>query len=317
MSFGKRFADWGVDEDESLAIVKTAVEAGINFFDTADVYGRGESEAILGRALKTLGLPREELVVATKVFGTMGETPNTAGLSRKHIMQAADASLKRLQVDYIDLYQIHRFDFATPIEETIEALDDLVRAGKVLYLGASSMFAYQFAKCLYRADQLGRRRFAMMQNHYNLLYREEEREMIPLCLEEGIGLVPWSPRAGGRLTGHREAGTKRSTFPLYRRAFSRPADEAVIEALKAVAEDRGESPAQVATSWVLAKPGVTAPIVGATKASQLADAIRAVDSPLSAEEIERLETPYVAQAVNGPYAPEYSAARLQKFSERS
>ena len=241
MSFGSG-ADWMLPEDDCLPIVRKAVEAGINFFDTADIYSRGQSEEILGRALKTLKVRREEAVVATKVFMPMGKGPNRGGLSRKHIMAAIDASLTRLGMDYVDLYQIHRFDYRVPIEETIEALDDVVRAGKALHLGASSMFAYQFAKYLHRADELGRSRFAMMQNHYNLLYREEEREMNPLCAEEGVGLIPWSPLAGGVLAGARDAGTTRSKSAMGRDRYHRPADQRVVDAVKAVAKARGKIP---------------------------------------------------------------------------
>jgi len=313
MSFGKSFADWTIGEEDSLALVRKAVEAGINFFDTADGYGRGESEAILGRALKTLAVRREEVVVATKVFAPMTGGPNMGGLSRKHLVQAVDASLKRLGLDYVDLYQIHRFDYGTPIEETLAALDDLVRAGKVLYLGASSMFAYQFAKYLLRADQAGRTRFSTMQNHYNLLYREEEREMIPLCLEEGVGLLPWSPLAGGRLAGNREAGTARSQSTVLtggQKRYNRPEDQAVVDAVRAVAEARGETPAQVAIAWLLGKPAVTAPIIGATKLHQLDDPLRAVETVLSAEEVARLEAAYAPQPLIGPAGPQDAAAAL-------
>jgi 1-deoxyxylulose-5-phosphate synthase len=302
MSFGG-MADWMLDEEKSLPIVQKAVEAGINFFDTADVYSRGESEEILGRSLKVLNVRREEAVVATKVFNPMGRGPNRGGLSRKHIHQSIDASLKRLQLDYVDLYQIHRFDYQTPIEETIEALDDVVKAGKALYIGASSMFAYQFSKYLHLADQLGRTRFSMMQNHYNLAYREEEREMNPLCLEEGVGLIPWSPLAGGVLAGSREAGTVRSQSPWGRGRYERPADYAVLEALRSVAAARGEAPAQVAIAWLLSKPAVTAPIVGVTKPHHLDDPLKAIENPLSDEEIATLEAPYAAQAVMGPIGP--------------
>ena len=302
MSFGG-MADWMLNEENSLPIVRKATEAGINFFDTADIYSRGESEEILGRALKELAIRRDESVVATKVFNPMGRGPNRGGLSRKHIMQSIDASLTRLGMDYVDLYQIHRFDYETPLEETIEALDDVVKAGKAVHIGASSMFAYQFSKYLHRADGLGRTRFSMMQNHYNLLYREEEREMNPLCLEEGVGLIPWSPLAGGALAGNREAGTTRSKSNFGGSRYNRPADQAVMDALKAVAKARGETPAQVAIAWLLSKPAVTAPIVGATKLSHLDDPIKAVDSPLSAEEIAQLEAPYVAQAVIGALGP--------------
>jgi aryl-alcohol dehydrogenase-like predicted oxidoreductase len=303
MSFGG-MADWMLPEADCLPIVRKAVEAGINFFDTADIYSRGESEEILGRALKALAVRREEAVVATKVFMPMGRGPNMGGLSRKHIMQAIDASLSRLGLDYVDLYQIHRFDYRTPIEETIEALDDVVRAGKALYIGASSMFAYQFSKYLHRADELGRTRFSMMQNHYNLLYREEEREMNPLCLEEGVGLIPWSPLAGGVLAGSREAGTTRSKSGMGRDRDHRPADQAVVDALKAVAAARDESPAQVAIAWLLSKPQVTAPIMGVTKPHQLDDPLKAVESPLTAEDIATLEAPYQAQAVIGALGPD-------------
>jgi len=302
MSFGSG-ADWMVDEAQALAITRRAVEAGINFFDTADVYSRGESEQILGRVLKELGVRRDESVIATKVFVPMGRGPNRAGLSRKHIMQSIDASLKRLGTDYVDLYQIHRFDYATPIEETIAALDDVVKAGKALYIGASSMFAYQFSKYLHRADALGRTRFSTMQNHYNLAYREEEREMNPLCLDEGVGLIPWSPLAGGFLGGNRAAGTTRAQSALNQGRYTRPADEAVLDTLRAMAKARGETPAQVAIAWLLSKPAVTAPILGATTVAQLDAPIAAVASPLSGEEVAALEAPYVAQAVIGAIGP--------------
>jgi aryl-alcohol dehydrogenase-like predicted oxidoreductase len=304
MSFGG-MADWTLNEDASMPIMRKAVEAGINFFDTADIYSRGQSEEILGRGLKELKVRRDESVVATKVFNPMGRGPNRGGLSRKHISQSIDASLTRLGMDYVDLYQIHRFDYETPIEETIEALDDVVKSGKALYIGASSMFAYQFSKYLNRADQAGRTRFAMMQNHYNLLYREEEREMNPLCLEEGVGLIPWSPLAGGVLAGSREAGTVRSksNMGLGRDRYNRPADHAVTDALKAVAAARGESPAQVAIAWLLSKPAVTAPIVGASKAEHLDAPLAAVANPLTADQIAALEAPYEPQEVIGAINP--------------
>jgi 1-deoxyxylulose-5-phosphate synthase len=313
MSFGTSLADWTLDEESSLAVIRKAVEAGINFFDTADAYGAGESETILGRSLKSLCVRREEVVIATKAFAPMSRGPNMSGLSRKHLMQGIDASLERLQVDYIDLFQIHRFDFGTSIEETITVLDDAVRAGKVLYVGASSMFAYQFAKYLLRADALGRTRFVTMQNHYSLLYREEEREMVPLCLEENIGLLPWSPLAGGRLAGSRERGTARATSNAVtggKAWFTRPEDQVVIDTLRALSEERGEAPAQVAIAWLLSKPGVTAPIVGATKLHQLDDPIRAVETMLSTDEIKRLEASYVTQPVIGPSNPQDSTSML-------
>jgi aryl-alcohol dehydrogenase-like predicted oxidoreductase len=308
MSFGG-MADWMLNEDQSLPIVQKAVEAGINFFDTADIYSRGQSEEILGRALKALKVRRDESVIATKVFNPMGRGPNRGGLSRKHILQSIDSSLTRLGMDYVDLYQIHRFDYQTPIEETIEALDDVVKSGKALYIGASSMFAYQFSKYLHRADEMGRTRYSMMQNHYNLLYREEEREMNPLCLEEGVGLIPWSPLAGGVLAGSREAGTTRSKSAMGRDRYNRPSDQAVLGALKTVAAQRGETQAQVAIAWLLSKPAVTAPIIGATKAAHLDDPLRAVDSQLSDEEIAALEAPYEPQAVVGALGPNEAPMR--------
>ncbi|HSZ49948.1 MAG TPA: aldo/keto reductase [Caulobacteraceae bacterium] len=308
MSFGGG-ADWMLGEDDSLAIVRKAIEGGVNFFDTADVYSRGQSEEILGRSLKALNVRRDEAVVATKVFNIMGRGPNRGGLSRKHIHQSIDASLQRLGMDYVDLYQIHRFDYETPIEETIEALDDVVKAGKAMYVGASSMFGYQFSKYLNRADQTGRTRFSMMQNHYNLLYREEEREMNPLCLEEGVGLIPWSPLAGGVLAGSREAGTTRANSAFGRDRYHRPADQAVIDALREVAEARGESRAQVAIAWLLSKPVVTAPIVGATRLSHLDAPLAALDSPLGLEEIAKLEAPYEPQAVIGALGPDDLSGR--------
>ncbi|HEY2709333.1 MAG TPA: aldo/keto reductase [Caulobacteraceae bacterium] len=308
MSFGG-MADWTLNEDASLPIMRKAVEAGINFFDTADVYSRGQSEEILGRGLKELAVRRDESVVATKVFIPMGRGPNRGGLSRKHIMQSIDASLQRLQMDYVDLYQIHRFDYHTPMEETIEALDEVVKSGKALYIGASSMFAYQFSKYLHRADHKGATRFSMMQNHYNLLYREEEREMNPLCLEEGVGLIPWSPLAGGVLAGNRKAGTTRSKSAGADARFNRPADQAVLEALDKVAAERGEPPAQVALAWMLSKPAVTAPILGVTKAHHLDAPLAAVESPLSADEIAALEAPYESQAVIGALGAEAQTPR--------
>ncbi len=294
MSFGSGF-DWMLPEDQSVAIVRKALDAGINFFDTANVYSLGESEQILGRALKSFGVKREDVVIATKLFHPMGPGPNQKGLSRKHVLQAIDDSLRRLGMDYVDLYQIHRFDRETPIEETLDALTQLIRDGKVRYIGASTMAAYQFAKLLFRADQLGLARFIAMQNNYSLLYREEEREMIPLCREEGVGLIPYSPLGGGLLTGSRRAGTVRSHSPMARDRFRRPADEAVIDAVASVARERGVGPAEVAIAWLLAQPGVTAPIVGATKASHLEDPVKALDTRLTAEEIAKLEGAYETQ----------------------
>ncbi|MDB5714440.1 MAG: aldo/keto reductase [Sphingomonadales bacterium] len=297
MSFGSQ-QDWMIDEEASFAIVRRAVEAGINFFDTADAYSRGESEEILGRALKEYGGKRERYVVATKVYIPMSLGANTGGLSRKHIMHSIDASLKRLGTEYVDLFQIHRFDYHTPMEETIAALDDVVKAGKALYVGASSMLGYQFAKYLALADRLGRNRFVTMQNQYSLLYREEEREMNPLCVEEGVGLMPWSPLAGGALVGNQAAGTARSKSALNAKRFQRPQDQAVIDTLRQIAEARGESPAQVALAWLLSRPGVTAPVIGATRIDQLDAPLNAVTTRLSPEEIAALEKPYAPQRVD-------------------
>ena len=298
MSFGAGM-DWMISENESQAIVKRAIDAGINFFDTADVYSRGQSEEILGRALKTFGIPRDKTVIATKLFGPMGEDPNQRGLSRKHIMHAIDDSLRRLGTDYVDLYQIHRFDPSTPIEETLEALDEVVKSGKALYIGASSMWAWQFATMLHTSDQKGLARFATMQNHYNLLYREEEREMVPLCRAEGVGLIPWSPIAGGVLAGSRKAGTVRSKGPFGRDRFNRPSDERVIDAVATVAAQRGVNPAEIAIAWLLSQPAVTAPIIGVTKLPQIEDPIKAVSTKLTPDEIKALEEPYQAQSVIG------------------
>ena len=296
MSFGSGF-DWMLGEEPSFAIIRKALDAGINFFDTADVYSNGESEQILGRALKACGVRREDVVIATKVYNPMGPGPNQRGLSRKHILESIDDSLWRLGLDYVDLYQIHRFDLETPIEETLDALTQLIRDGKVRYLGASSMPAWQFAKMLYRADQLGLARFVSMQNQYNLLYREEEREMNPLCREEGVGIIPYSPIGGGLLAGSRRTGTVRSNSVMARERFNRPADEAVIEAVASVARNRGIAPAEVAIAWLLAQPGVTAPIIGATKLAHLDDPLRALGTRLTPEEVATLEGAYLTQPV--------------------
>ncbi len=294
MSFGSD-ADWMLAEEPSRAIIAKALDLGINFFDTANVYSGGASEQILGRALKSFGVKRDEVVVATKVFQPMGPGPNQRGLSRKHIFHAIDESLGRLGLDYVDLYQIHRFDRETPIEETLEALTDLIRAGKVRYIGASTMAAYQFAKLLYCADKRGWPRFVTMQNNYSLLYREEERETIPLCREEGIGLIPYSPIGGGLLAGSRRTGSVRSHSPMARDRFNRPADEAVIEAVRVVAESRGAAPAEIALAWLLSQPGMTAPIVGATRVSHLEGHVKALQIRLSADETAQLEGAYLTQ----------------------
>ena len=270
---------WVLDEDAAEPIVKSAVDGGITFFDTADVYSQGASEVATGRLLDKF-FRREEVVIATKVHGAMGEGQNERGLSRKHILSGIDASLRRLNLDYVDLYQIHRWDNRTPIEETMGALHDVVRAGKARYIGASSMFAWQFAKAQYAADELGLTRFVSMQNHYNLIYREEEREMIPQCVDQGVGVIPWSPLARGMLAGNRTRDGGRHTTRANTDAFgdtlyTQDADFDVVDATVQVAADRGVPPAQVALAWLLAKPGVTAPIIGATRLGHLTDALAA------------------------------------------
>jgi 1-deoxyxylulose-5-phosphate synthase len=294
MSFGSG-ADWMLPEDASFAIVRRALDLGINFFDTADVYSAGESEFILGKALQSFGVRRDDVVVATKVFQAVGPGPNQRGLSRKHIFESIDNSLTRLGMDYVDLYQIHRFDRDTPIEETLETLTDLIKLGKVRYIGASTMAAYQFAKMLYRADQLHLARFVSMQNNYSLLYREEEREMNPLCREEGVGLIPYSPIGGGLLAGSRRTHTVRSNSPMARNRFNRKADEAVIDAVAEVAAQRGVGAAEIAVAWLLAQPGVSAPIVGASKIHHLDDSVKALGTHLTAAECSKLEGPYETQ----------------------
>ena len=303
MSFGdpNRGREWTLNEEESRPIIRKAWESGINFFDTANVYARGSSEEITGKVLKELA-PRSELVIATKVHGLMREGPNGHGLSRKAILQEIDDSLKRLGTDYVDLYQIHRWDNNTPIEETLEALNDVVRAGKARYIGASSMYAWQFMKALDISKQQGWARFVSMQDHLNLLYREEEREMLPLCRAEGIGVIPWSPLARGRLTRPWGEATKRSdtdTFGKTLYAKDEASDRAIVEAVMKIAATRSVNPAQVALAWLLQKQPVTAPIVGVTKLPQLDDAVAAVELTLSSEEIAALEAPYTPRAIAG------------------
>jgi aryl-alcohol dehydrogenase-like predicted oxidoreductase len=300
MSFGSGF-DWMIPEEPSFGVIRKALDLGITFFDTADVYSHGESEQILGRALRELGVQRDDVVIATKVYQPMGPGPNQRGLSRKHIMESIDGSLKRLGMDYVDLYQIHRFDLETPVEETLEALTDVIKAGKARYIGASTMWAYQLAKMLHTADRLHLARFVSMQNNYSLLYREEEREMIPLCREEGVGLIPYSPIGGGLLAGSRRTNTVRSHSVMARDRFTRKADEAVIDAVLSVASERGVGPAEIAIAWLLAQPGVTAPIVGATKASHLEDSVKAVGTRLTAEETAKLQNVYEPMAPLPPY----------------
>ncbi|HEY4916162.1 MAG TPA: aldo/keto reductase, partial [Solirubrobacteraceae bacterium] len=298
MSFGNDSdRAWVLDEQAAEPIVRAAVEGGITFFDTADTYSKGASEVATGGLLSKL-FTRDEVVLATKVFMPMTPGENGGGLSRKHILSAIDASLERLQMDHVDLYQIHRWDPRTPIEETMEALHDVVRAGKARYIGASSMFAWQFAKAQYTADENGWTRFVSMQPHYNLLYREEEREMIPQCIDQGVGVIPWSPLARGVLAGNRtRAGDKKTTRsgtdPFTDYLYNQPTDFDVVERVAEVAAGLGVPPAQVALAWLLGKPGVTAPIVGATKPSHLADALAAEQLTLAGEEVARLEEPYV------------------------
>jgi aryl-alcohol dehydrogenase-like predicted oxidoreductase len=293
---------WVLDEAAAEPIVRRAVEGGVTFFDTADVYSGGASEVATGRLLRRL-IDRDEVVVATKVHGQMTPGPNGRGLSRKHILSAIDASLRRLEMDYVDLYQIHRWDRLTPIEETMEALHDVVRAGKARYIGASSMYAWQFARAQHVAERNGWTRFVSMQNHLNLIYREEEREMLPLCIEDGIGVIPWSPLARGILAGNRGRGgdkrTTRAQTDAFGDALYSDADFDVVDRLEEVAAERGLPPAQVALAWLLHKPGVTAPIVGATRPGHLEDALAATDVALSPEEIGRLEERYVPHAVAG------------------
>ncbi|NNF26577.1 MAG: aldo/keto reductase [Gemmatimonadetes bacterium] len=305
MSFGSReWRPWMLEEDESKPFFRRAVELGINFFDTADVYSLGVSEEITGKALKEYAT-REETVVATKVRLKMGDGPNRVGLSRKHIVQSCEASLKRLGLDYIDLYQIHRADPNTPVEETLAALDQLVRDGKVLYLGASSMYAWQLMKALSVSERNGWARFVSMQNHYNLVYREEEREMMPLCVDQGLGVVPWSPLARGALAGTRTRGRHEATVRdehdavLSDQLYDQDGDWDVVDATVRVARERGDEPAQVALAWLLSRPGVTAPIVGVTKPEQLESCAKAVDLVLTPEEVSQLERPYRPHAVRG------------------
>jgi aryl-alcohol dehydrogenase-like predicted oxidoreductase len=301
MSFGRHESrPWALDEAGAEPIIRRAVESGITFFDTADVYNGGESEVVTGRVVPRLFGMREEYVVATKVRMRTMPGENGVGLSRKHILASIDASLQRLGLDYVDLYQIHRWDPPTPIEETMEALHDVVKAGKARYIGASSMYAWQFAK----AQSVAHTRFVSMQNHYNLVYREEEREMIPLCLDQGIGVLPWSPLARGLLAGNRtrdgEKLTSRAKTDEFGDTLYTPeVDFAVVDAATEVAAARGVASAQVALAWLLHKPGVTAPIVGATKVEHLEDAVAAEGLSLTADEIARLEEPYVPHAISG------------------
>ena len=301
MSFGdpaRGGHPWSLAEEDSRRLIEKALTSGINFFDTANVYSAGSSEEITGRALRDF-TDREDIVLATKVHGRMRPGPNGAGLSRKAILAELDASLRRLGVDYVDLYQIHRWDDSTPIEETMQALHDAVQSGKVRYLGASSMWAWQFSKALHLAGERGWHRFVSMQDHYNLLNREEEREMLPLCADQGIGVIPWSPLARGRLTRDWDETTARSETDAFGQKLYTEGDRVIVDRVAEIAEQRGISRAQVALAWILSKPVVTAPIVGVTKDHHLDDAVGSVDVELSGEEIARLEEPYTPHAVVG------------------
>ena len=289
---------WTLNEEQSRPLIQQALELGFNFFDTANVYSDGTSEEIVGRALRDFAT-REEVVIATKVRGQMRGDVNGQGLSRKAIISEIDASLRRLGTDYVDLYQIHRWDAATPIEETLEALHDVVKAGKARYIGASSMFAWQFAKALYVADLHGWTRFVSMQNHYNLLYREEEREMIGLCADQGIAVIPWSPLARGRLTRDWDEKTERAQTDEFGKTLYVDGDRQIVESVAEIAERRGVPRAQVALAWMLSKPVITAPIIGASKPHHLNDAVAALELKLTEEEIAALEEPYVPHAVAG------------------
>ena len=301
MTYGsKQWRKWALDEEESRPFLRRALELGINFIDTADMYSNGLSEEIVGRAVRDFGPGRDRVVIATKVFNPMGDDPNQRGLSRKHILHSIDNSLRRLGTDYVDLYQIHRFDYSTPIEETIAVLDDVVRVGKVRYVGASAMFAWQFARMLYTADRMGCPRFVSMQNHYNVVYREEEREMLPLCREEGIGVIPFSPMARGFVNRRVEnAPTVRGGTDELARKFYGESDSAVVDVVGEVAQKHNVSNAQVALAWVMHQPGVTAPIIGASKPHHLEEAVAALDLKLDAADLKALEAPYRPHAILG------------------
>ncbi|MGA2378413.1 MAG: aldo/keto reductase [Spirochaetia bacterium] len=304
MTYGSsKWRDWVLDEQQARPFYKRALEKGITFFDTADIYSLGVSEEVTGRALRDFA-KRDEVVVATKVFNRMGTDPNAAGLSRKHIMTSIDASLRRLGMDHVDLYQIHRGDPETPIEETMEALNDVVRAGKARYIGASSMYAWQFMKSLAVSDRHGWARFVSMQNHYNLVYREEEREMIPLCIDQGVGVIPWSPLARGFLAGNRTrdrggATTRSKSDEFAHSMYYQDDDFSVVERLKNVAAQVGTTLPQAALAWMLSKPGVTAPIIGASKPEHLEQAIDAVSIRLTPEQVKTLEEPYRPHRIMG------------------
>jgi aryl-alcohol dehydrogenase-like predicted oxidoreductase len=305
MNYGSSQArPWILDEEAALPFYRQAIDAGINFFDTADLYSQGKSEEVTGRALQKLGVAREHIVIATKVFYPTGSTPNEQGTTKKHVRHAIDASLQRLGVDYIDLYQIHRYDRSTPMEETLAALTDLIKQGKVLHIGASSMYAWEFARFLHIARTNGFAQFVSMQNHYNLIYREEEREMIPFCREENIGVIPWSPLARGFLAGNRPRSgegetTRGKSDASSRRLYYQESDYQVLDRVTDLAKKRGMSNAQLAIAWMLHKPAIISPIVGATKPHHLDEAIKALDVRLSDDEIKYLEEPYRPHAVLG------------------
>ncbi len=304
MTYGSRqWREWVLPEEESRPFIKRALELGINFFDTADMYSLGVSEEIVGRAIKDFA-GRDQAIVATKVYNPMGSGPNDRGLSRKHIMDAIDASLRRLGTDYVDLYQIHRWDYETPIEETLEALHNVVKAGKARYIGASSMYAWQFAKALYLAERYGWTRFVSMQNHYNLVYREEEREMLPLCRAEGIGAIPWSPLARGFLSGNRRRQdrgetTRAKTDDFAHKLYYEDTDFKIVDRVVELASQRGVAPAQIALAWLLHQPGITAPIIGASKMEHLEQAVAALDIKLDDRDRTFLEEPYQPHPVLG------------------
>jgi 1-deoxyxylulose-5-phosphate synthase len=305
MSYGSsQRREWILDEEQSFPFFKQAVEAGINFFDTADMYSGGLSEEVTGRSLRKLGLRREETVIATKLYYPMGNTPNEGGTSKKHVRHAIDASLRRLGVDYVDLYQIHRYDRTTPVEETLAALTEVVNQGKALHIGASSMYAWEFAQFLGTAEAHGYAHFVTMQNHYNLVYREEEREMIPLCRAAGIGIIPWSPLARGFLAGNRNRQTRGETTRaksdrFAHRLYYQESDFAIVDRVSQLAQQRGVSNAQIALAWILHQEGIVAPVIGATKPHHLDEAVNALQIKLESKEIERLEEPYQPHPILG------------------
>src|SRR5258707_1363763 len=305
MSYGaKSWREWVLNEEDAKPFIRRALDAGVNFFDTADVYSLGESEKVTGNLLKFFGVRRENVIVATKVNGQMSEDINAKGLSRKHILDSIDKSLKRLQMDYVDLYQIHRWDYETPIEETMEALNDVVRAGKARYIGASSMYAWQFSKAQSIAQSHSWSRFVSMQNHYNLVYREDEREMIPLCLDQGVGLIPWSPMARGFFAKNRKPGgggetTRANSDPFANQLYFREEDFAIANLANEIADARGVSGSQIALAWILSKPHINSPIIGATKMDHLEQAIAALDIKLSEDEVKQLEEPYKPHPILG------------------